>query len=147
MIHLTHEPSGPVLLFDGECGLCQACVRGLLRLDRHGRLRFAPLQGAPAQAFLRMQGLPTEDFDTLVFVPEWRRRGEPGCYLVRTEGALAAAAQTGPWGRRLARLRIVPRVIRDGVYKLVARVRHRVLGRAVFRLPTRPEWRARFLEG
>ena len=50
---------GPVLLFDGTCGLCNRCVRLLLRLDRRARLHFAPLQSAPAQAYLRTHGLPT----------------------------------------------------------------------------------------
>lgn len=135
----------PVLLFDGECGLCHACVRVLLRLDRRGRLQFAPLQGETAQAFLRRQGLPTEDFDTLVFVPDWRRREVPGAYLVRTDGVLAAAAVTGDWGATLAELRVVPRGLRDAGYKLVARLRYRIFGRYVPRPLARPEWAERFL--
>jgi predicted DCC family thiol-disulfide oxidoreductase YuxK len=40
--------TGPVLFFDGECGLCNRVVRLMLRLDRRGRLRYAPLQGLRA---------------------------------------------------------------------------------------------------
>ena len=88
----------PVLLYDGNCGLCHRVVRLLLRSDRGARLKFAPLQGAAAQAYLRKQGLPTADFDSLVFVPDWNTQA-PGAYLLRTEGALAAAAEVGGgWG-------------------------------------------------
>ncbi len=137
-------PVRPVLLYDGECGLCNACVRLLLRADRAGALSFAALQGAPAQAFLRAQGLPTEDFDTLIFVPDWNRPA-PGRYLVRTDGVLAACAVAGGWIGACAELRVVPRGLRDAVYKVVARFRYRLLG------PYRPtplphaEWERRFL--
>ena len=63
----------PVLLYDGECGLCAAVVRAMLREDAAARLRFAPLQGAAAQDYLRARGLPTSGFDSLVFVPDWER--------------------------------------------------------------------------
>lgn len=135
----------PVLLFDGECGLCHACVRFLLRVDRAGRLRFAPLQGAAAQEFLRAQGLPTADFDTLIFVPDWRRREVVGSFLVRTDGVLAAVAETGGWAAAFAELRAIPRGLRDGVYRVVARLRYRVFGRYVPTPLARPGWRGRFL--
>ena len=34
------------VLFDGECGFCDASVRWILRRDRRGRFRFGALQGA-----------------------------------------------------------------------------------------------------
>lgn len=137
--------SQPVLLFDGECGLCQACVRALLRADRAGALRYAPLQGEAAQAFLRDQGLPTTDFETLIFVPDWRRRAEPGFFLVRTDAVLAACATAGGAAGALAELRIMPRGVRDGVYRAVARWRYRIFGAYRPRPLARPEWGERFL--
>ena len=134
----------PVLLFDGECGLCNRVVRRLLRTDRAGRLKFTPLQSAPAQAYLRACGLPTEDFDSLVFVPDWTApyRHAP---LLRTDGALAAAAVVGgPW-RLVTWTRVLPRGVRDFFYKLVARSRYALFG--AYRptpLPD-PAWAERFL--
>ncbi|HYC70825.1 MAG TPA: DCC1-like thiol-disulfide oxidoreductase family protein [Opitutaceae bacterium] len=132
-----------MLLFDGECGLCQACVRFLVRIDEGRRLRFAPLQSAPAQAYLRAQGLPVRDFDSLVFVPDWDRPA-PGAYRLRTDGALAACAAAGGVGRELANLRALPAWLRDALYRAVGRARFALFG------PARPErWsaadRARFL--
>ena len=123
------EPAGPVLLFDGECGLCQRIVRRLLRVDREGRLRFAPLQGAAAQAFLRGRGLATADFDTLIFVPEWGTRLQ-AAYLVRTDGVIAALGATGrrPARAAAAVLALLPRGLRDAGYRGVARWRYRVFG-------------------
>jgi len=118
----------PVLLFDGDCALCRAVVRRLRGADQAGRLHYAPLQSAPVQAWLQSQGLPTEDFDSLVFVPDWDHpaRGE---YLLRTDGALAAAAVVGGGWRLLTWLRVVPAAWRDVGYRLVARWRYRLFGR------------------
>ena len=135
----------PVLLFDGECGLCNRIVRGLLRLDGEGRLRFAPLQGAAAQAYLRAQGLPMEDFDSLVFVPDWTRqtRGE---FSLRTDGAIAALRTGGAGSRALAAvLAVFPAAWRDAAYRLVARWRHRIFGPWRPRPLARAEWARRFI--
>ena len=134
----------PVLLYDGTCGLCQRIVRLLLRTDKAGRLHFAPLQSAPAQAYLQAQGLPTRDFDSLVFVPDWKTR-RPGAYQLRTDGALGAADEVGGIWRMLACLRWVPRRGRDGVCRLIARSRHALFGAAQPSPLPNPDWERRFL--
>jgi predicted DCC family thiol-disulfide oxidoreductase YuxK len=137
----------PVLLFDGECGLCQRVVRLLLRLDRQERLHFATLQGSPGQAYLRIHGLPTSDFQTLVYVPDWKRRGQPE-FLLRTAGVVAALRAVGGWGRPLAAvLNLFPVSWRDAAYRVVGRWRYRVFGTWRPQALSRPEWAQRFLDG
>jgi predicted DCC family thiol-disulfide oxidoreductase YuxK len=137
-------PPQPVLLYDGECGLCARVVRRLLRSDRAGRLRFAPLQGPAARDYLRGRGLPTRDFDSLVFVPDWHRPADFAPQL-RTDGALAAAAVVGGGWRAFTWMRIVPAWLRDPGYRLIARVRYVLFGRARPEMLARPEWADRFL--
>jgi predicted DCC family thiol-disulfide oxidoreductase YuxK len=140
----VNDPCVPVLLFDGECGLCQRLIRFLLRLDRRGRLRFAPLQGPPAQQFLISRGLPTADFDTLIFVPDWAHRTDSD-FLVRSTGVMAALEAIGGAGATLARiLAIIPTRLRDGAYRVIGHWRYRIFGPWRPR-PWRPEWQARFL--
>ena len=142
------EPGAPraVLLFDGECGLCQRLVRWLLWLDRGALLRFAPLQGPAAQAFLWTRGLPLEDFDSLVFVHDWAQRDQT-VFLLRTAGVIAALRTCGRGGRVLAgALVIFPVGWRDAGYRLVAWWRHRIFGRWKLRPLARAEWAGRFLE-
>ena len=134
----------PVLLYDGTCGLCNRVVRLLLRTDKEGRLRFAPLQGAPAQAYLKTQGLPTEDFDSLVFVPDWNAPSQ-GAAKLRTDGALAAAAEVGGVWRLFTWMRGLPAWSRDPFYKLIARTRYALFGEYKPSPLPRPEWAARFL--
>jgi predicted DCC family thiol-disulfide oxidoreductase YuxK len=139
------DESFSVLLFDGHCGLCQQLVRLLLRLDRNGRLHFSPLQGAAGQTYLRAQGLPTEDFDSLVFVPDWSRRSQPE-FLLRTDGAIAALRACGGPGRALAALIAVwPQTWRDAGYRVIGHSRYRLFGAWRPRPLPRAEWAKRFL--
>jgi predicted DCC family thiol-disulfide oxidoreductase YuxK len=116
---------GPVLFFDGECGLCTRFVRMLLKLDREGMhgLRFAPLQGTTAQAYLRRHGLPTEDFATLVFASDWPRSA--AAPALRTDGAIASLRAIGQpgWATLVS---LFPRGVRDALYRMVARNRLRL---------------------
>jgi predicted DCC family thiol-disulfide oxidoreductase YuxK len=144
------SPAGgafPVLMFDGDCGLCQRLVRGLMRLDRAGRLRFAPLQGRTAQAYLRRHGLPTVDFDTRVFVPDWSRR-ERREFLVRTAGVIGALRSLHRSGARVLAglLAAFPPRLRDAGYRWVARGRFRIFGPWQPRAWPRPEWAERVWE-
>lgn len=136
-----------MLFFDGECGLCNRLVRLLLRFDRDAQLRFAPLQGPAAQSYFRAHRLPTTDFETLVFVPDWSRRDRPE-YLVRTAGVIAALRATGGGAARLlaAFLSLFPGALRDAGYRVVGRWRYRIFGPWQPRPLARPEWAGRFLD-
>ncbi len=134
----------PLLLFDGECGLCNAVVRAFLRLDRRGRLRFGRLQGVTGQAALRRLGLPTEEFESLVFLPD----GPEGTRaFLKSDGALEALRTIGGIARGVAAVgRCVPRAWRDGLYGLVGRWRYRMFGVYQPRPLAKAEWARRFME-
>jgi predicted DCC family thiol-disulfide oxidoreductase YuxK len=134
----------PVLLYDGECGLCNGVVRFMLRRDSRGRLHFASLQSEPGQAYLRAQGLPTADFGSLVFVPDWNDQRRGG-YQLRTDGALAAFAELDSAWRAMAWFRIVPRFLRDAAYKVVSKSRYAIFGTYQPRPLPDPAWEKRFL--
>ena len=136
----------PVLLFDGECGLCQRLVRLLLGLDRRGRLRVAPLQGPTAQSYLRQHGLPATDFESMILVPDWARR-DATPPLRQTDAVIAALREVDGIGSTIAAvLRVVPKACRDAGYRLVARGRRRLSGAARVGMLARPEWSGRFLD-
>src|SRR5262245_13943725 len=52
----------PVMLFDGVCNLCSGWVQFAVARDPTANLRFAPIQSAYGQDFLRRRGLPTDLF-------------------------------------------------------------------------------------
>lgn len=134
---------GPLLFFDGSCGLCAASVRFIVRHEGPRRdLRFAPLAGPRAQE-LRDRGVLGAADSVVWYEPAGPGRGER--VLVRSDAMLAAAAYLGGGWRVLGTLgRAVPSALRDAAYRLVARHRHR-LGGAACVIPG-PDERARFLD-
>jgi predicted DCC family thiol-disulfide oxidoreductase YuxK len=127
-----------LVLYDGECGLCDRTVQWLLRHDHREVLRFAPLQGEVARPFT---GGATE-FDTMVFV---EREGEATRVSQRSRAMFRILARIGgPW-RILSWLRFLPSGLTDLFYRLVAANRIRWFGRVdACRLPDAAS-RARFL--
>lgn len=137
------DSRGPVLLYDGTCGFCQASVQFVLRHERRDTLRFAPLQGALGTA-LRARHPLLDGVDSVVWVDD--PGGAQERLLLRSDAALRVAEYLGGRWRLLAAARIVPRFLRDAVYRLVARHRHRIIrGGEACELPA-PGQRSRFLD-
>jgi predicted DCC family thiol-disulfide oxidoreductase YuxK len=131
------------LLYDAECGVCDATVQTVLRADPGGPLRFAALQGDFAAGVVSRHPR-LRDVDSLILVQADPQGQEH--IAVRSEAALALAAYLGGRWRLLLVGRLVPRRIRDGAYDLFARHRHRLLTRPdQCRVPSSDE-RARFVD-
>jgi predicted DCC family thiol-disulfide oxidoreductase YuxK len=136
-------PHDPILLYDGSCGFCQRSVQWVLRRDQRKTLRFAPLQGAVGSA-IRSRHPVLEHTDSVVWV------GDPGGpderVLIKADAGAAVLEYLGGGYQWFTALWIAPRVIRDWVYDMVARHRHRVpLPPDACLIPT-TEQRQRFLE-
>jgi len=138
--------AGPLVLYDGVCGLCNRFVQFVLPRDPRGRVRFATLQGpTAAQVLLRHRlAVPEGDPESIVLV---EHLGTPAERLsFRSDGALGVARWLrAPWSW-LVVLRVVPRPLRDWIYERVARARYRIFGKLdACPLPS-PAHRARFLD-
>jgi predicted DCC family thiol-disulfide oxidoreductase YuxK len=141
---MTPPPVHPVLLYDGTCGFCAESVQLVLRHDRRRTLRFAALQGAFGAAILaRYPELGR--VDSIVWV-EPAVEGHAERVLVRSDAALRVAGYLGGWFGLARVARLIPGALRDRVYDLVARHRHRLLGTAPSCLIPAPEVRDRFLD-
>lgn len=127
-----------VIVFDGVCVLCNGWVRFLLRYDRHGRYRFAAMQTESGGALLSAHGLDPDDPASFLLIDDGRAwtDTEAVCRVVTGLG--------GPW--RLACLvGLVPRALRDRLYRWIARNRYRWFGRREACLVPTAEQHARFL--
>ncbi len=143
---------GPIVLFDGVCNLCNGAIQFMIdhERDREPRLRFAPLQSDLARSLLECAF--GED-RALALRNGLTGSGDPDS-LVLVEGTLGYTHSTG--ALRIARhlevplrwlylLVIVPRPLRDLIYRFIARNRYRWFGKSeTCRIPT-PDLRARFI--
>jgi predicted DCC family thiol-disulfide oxidoreductase YuxK len=131
-----------IVLYDGDCGFCDASVRWLLDHDTAGRLRFAALQGQTADRLRQTDGRVPTDLDTMVLV---EGEGTELAVYLRSRAVLRICRWLGrPW-RWLSVLALLPTWLTDPPYRLFARHRYLVGGKvAACRLPA-PGERLRFL--
>lgn len=130
----------PVLLFDGVCNLCNRSVQFIIRHDPDGVFRFAPLQSDVGTELLQECGLSADHLDSLVLV-------EGDDYYTKSDAALRAAKHLGGVLRLGWSLRFVPKLLRDGVYDVIADNRYDWFGKRDQCMMPTPDIEARFLAG
>lgn len=129
----TDSGEHPIIVFDGFCVLCSANARFVLRYDQGGRFRLAAMQNEAGRALCRRFGIDPDRPETMIVVS--------GDTALRDSDAVLAVWDGIGWPWRALRvLHLVPRPLRDGVYRWVARNRYRMFGRRdTCWLPTREQ--------
>lgn len=118
---------GPVLLYDGTCGFCNASVNFIIARDRRKTMRFAPLQSDIGRDVIRRHP-ELEGVDSVVFVDAIGET-ERETVAVKSNAALKVCRYLGaPWSWA-AIARFLPARLRDYGYDLFARHRYRFFGR------------------
>lgn len=140
----------PVILFDGTCNFCDAVLHFVIDRERGGVLKFAALQSEGGRAILEGSTSAEHARDLRGGV---NGSGDPDSVVLIEGDRLythsAAALRIArylrwPWSW-FGVFVVVPRPIRDAVYRWFARHRYQWFGKAAAcRVPT-PELRARFL--
>lgn len=126
------ENQPPILFFDGVCGLCNSSVNWLLKADRKGVLRFAPLQGETAKDMLPISERESLDSVLLKDNAGLHRRSRA---VVRVLEHLGGRYSLYAW-----LLWLVPLPLREIGYKIVAKSRYKIFGKKeTCRLPTAAE--------
>lgn len=123
---------GPVIFYDGNCGLCHRMVRLVLAADREGVFLFSPLEGEFIRQELSSQtlsGLP----DTIVLM---KSRGE---VLFRSDAVVQILMILGGAWKMVGWLALmIPGFLRDRIYDGVAAIRYRLFGRTIEQCPLVP---------
>ena len=116
-----------LVLYDGVCGLCNRLIQFLLKRDRHDRFRFAALQSDVASELLKRHGTDAVDLDTVYVVVNYGKPDER--LLSRSDAILHLLQRLGGIWAFAAVGKILPRPLRDALYKLVAATRYRIFGK------------------
>jgi predicted DCC family thiol-disulfide oxidoreductase YuxK len=112
----------PIVLFDGTCNLCNGSVRFIQRHDSKNQFNFIPSQTPEGGALAARFGFtgPTPGSILLIVGDQ--------CYSHSTASLQIARRLDGLW-RLLYTFILIPRPIRDGVYRVIAKNRHRWFGK------------------
>jgi predicted DCC family thiol-disulfide oxidoreductase YuxK len=126
-------------VFDGVCFLCSRSVAFVLVRDRQKQFRFATLQSTRGRALLIRHGLDPEDPDSFLLAD-----GAAG--YANSDAIIRVVTALGGAWRLAALFRLVPRLLRDRLYRWIARNRYRWFGRREACMVPSPEMQGRFLE-
>lgn len=132
------NPHDQVILFDGVCILCSYWARFMIRFDRKHRYKLATVQSDAGQALLAWCGLPTDHYDTLVFIDGAE------VHLRSTAIIKVLMGLSWPW-KCVALALIIPRPVRDWAYGHLAHNRYRIFGKYETCVMPTPDHASRFL--
>lgn len=135
-----------LVLFDDACGFCSRLVRFVLQHDRRGVFSFSSLQSPVGRSIVERAGGNPGELASFYVVARYRTPASARAFT-RSDAALFVAGALGwPW-RAAQIMRVVPLAIRDRIYDVVARSRHRVFGRRARCVVPRSDFRNRLIDG
>jgi predicted DCC family thiol-disulfide oxidoreductase YuxK len=130
--------SHPIILFDGVCNLCNGFVQFILKRDTKDVFRFGSLQSEQAQLLLKQYAPKTIDLSTVVLL-------DGGTAATESDAVLLIAKKLGGVWSILYVFIILPKFVRDALYRFVARHRYKIFGqRDSCMIPT-PEIQKKFI--
>lgn len=118
-----------LVLFDGTCKLCNASVRFITKRDPKAGFCFSPLQSERGEALLKRWGIV--GIDGIVLIKGQR------VYTHSSAALHIARGLTGAWPL-LYGLILIPKVVRDALYKLIAARRYKWFGKEKASCPFDP---------
>jgi len=105
-----------IIIFDGECNLCNGVVGWLLRFAPDDIFEFVAYQSPMGQSLLKEYGYPTDRLETVILFDQ------EGIHT-HSDGFLNIISKMPKWKLVAALLAFIPRMIRDGIYKMASRNR------------------------
>lgn len=127
-----------LLLFDGVCNLCHGAVQFILKRDRSGIIHFASIQSETGRKIYQEQGLDPDHPESMLLIT-------PKGVFQESAAALEIASLLGGFWRLSLVFKILPRGLRDPLYRFIASHRYRWFGKKQQCPLPRPEWRHRFI--
>ena len=128
----------PVILFDGVCNFCNGAINFVLKQDKKGIFRFAPLQSEAGQKLLQQFNLSIKDFDSFVLIDQ-------GKVYKKSAASLRVMNQLPWYWKEVQIFRIIPRIFRDAIYDFIANNRYKWFGKKDQCMVPGPGMRNRFL--
>ncbi len=124
-----------IILFDGVCNLCNAAVKFIIKRDPQAVFKFASLQSEVANKYLQS----SDEMGSVILIA--------GDHIYKeSEAALKIARQlSGGWPLFYVFI-IIPRPIRDSVYKVIARNRYKWFGKKDHCMVPTEDLKVRFLD-
>lgn len=133
------KESNPIILFDGDCLLCNQSVQFILSHDVNERFRFASLQSDVGKELLFQYHFPKNYVNSIILI-------ENQSVYTKSTAVLRIAKHLKGFVRLTFIFTIIPKPIRDVIYCFVAKNRKKWFKRQEMCLMLTPQLRKRFLD-
>ncbi len=141
-VSVTIPRDKPIIVFDGMCVLCTANAQFVLKRDRAAKFRLAAMQGDVGAEIMRQVGFDPLDPESFILLDAVQ---DGGRVWMSSDAVLHMWSELGwPWRAGMI-FKLVPRVIRDPIYRLIARNRYKWFGKREECWVSTPEHQARIL--
>lgn len=115
-----NQPEPAIILFDGVCNFCNSTIQFIIHRDSKEYFRFASLQSETGQRLLQQYNI-SADLSTIVLI-------EKGKGYLRSSAILRITKQLRfPWNILYVFI-IIPKSLRDVIYKVIAQRRYQWFG-------------------
>jgi len=128
-----------IILFDGECNLCNGYVQFIIKRDPQAKFHFASLQSPWGKNVVTRYGRNAEAISTVLLLKNDKLYDKSNAVLEIVRGL------NWLWPM-LYIFKIVPLFIRNGIYQWVARNRYRWFGKRDECMVPTAEIKSRFIE-
>lgn len=127
-----------VVLYDGECNLCNNTVKFIIKRDKKKKIKFAALQSEYAQRIFREKQIKQDYIESIILL--YNNKLYYKSYAALTIFKYLA----GLWPVMYIFI-IIPKFIRDYIYDYIAKNRIKWFGKTETCLVMTPELKKRFI--
>ena len=109
-----------ILFYDGPCAFCNAIVRFVIVRDHNDLLTFSPLQGET----IKEKNIDINDMQSIILYIDNEET------LYKSDAAIALLERLGGiWFIMAKIMKLMPKVLRDALYEIVAKIRYKIAGK------------------
>ncbi len=114
--------SQSIIFFDGVCNLCNSFVQFVIVRDRRNVYKFCALQSTKASEILAPFATDFGNLSTVILL-------QNGILYTHSTAALRILKELGGFWRSLYAFSVVPLILRDPIYNIIAKHRYRLFGK------------------
>ena len=111
-----------IILFDGVCSLCNNFIVFIAKNDKKDIFRFLPLQNKNINQFIDKKNINIKDLKSIVLIEDKNPK-------YKSNAAIEILINLNKIFLLCTVFYIIPRIIRDLIYELIAKNRYKIFGR------------------
>ena len=110
-----------IILFDGVCNLCNSTVSFLIKYDTKQHLYFAAQQNPAGKKIIEEKGIKGVNNSVILIKDD--------IVYYKSDAIIAIAKLITGWPSIFRYSYIFPKVLRNGIYDIIAKNRYRIFGK------------------